>query len=172
MVASRAQAEKLLPQAKSASPVEWGKLVVAQSLDKVSDAPVRPGAPSAPELTGDLGIVSPPGAQGDNARVPEPLRAAVFKIDTVGGVFPEVVEADGKFHIVRLTGKTEARKRNYDEAERQIRVAIIQQKIRQREEQLQQELRKRFPVKLNSEALAKVDVNKEAKPSAAGSAAP
>jgi hypothetical protein len=156
VVGSRAQGETVLAKAKTAKPAEWGKLVEQYSLDK---SPSAAGMPS--ELAGDVGIVTAPGTANDTTHVPDALRAAVFKIGELGGVYPEVVEADGKFHIVRLAGKTDARRRTYQEAERSIRVALVQDKIRQREDKLEQELRKRFPVKVNPAALAKVSLPPE-----------
>lgn len=156
VVGSRALAENVLAKARTAKPPEWGKLVEQYSVDK---SPSNAGMPA--ELAGDLGIVTAPGTANDGTRVADPVRAAVFKIGELGAVYPEVVDADGKFHIVRLAGKTDARRRTYQEAERSIRVALVQEKIRQREEKLEEELRKRFPVKVNSAALDKVSLPPE-----------
>ncbi len=149
------KAADVLKKALTATPMEWGRLVHEHSLDK-PEAP----SPTAPlELAGDLGIVSKPGApKGENARIPEPVRAAVFEIEKVGGVLARLVEHDGKVHVVRMTGKTEARDRSYRDAERNIRVAILQQKIRDAEERLEERLRKEYPVKIDDGALSKVSV--------------
>jgi peptidyl-prolyl cis-trans isomerase C len=154
-VADEAKAKQLLEQAKKASPTEWGKLVRENSLDKSSI-----GASTTPlELSGDLGIVGPAGvAKGDNPRVPSALREAVFKIEKIGGIYPDVVKEGGKFHIVRMTGKTEARDRSVAEAERTIRVAILQERLQQSEQKLEEELRKRYPVKIDEKALEKVQL--------------
>src|SRR5262249_10560325 len=79
-----------------------------------------------------------------------------FKIENVGGVFDHVVEGDGKQYIVRLTSKTEAHHRPLAEADRAIRVALIQQKMQERERALDVELRKKFPVEINAKALAAI----------------
>ena len=155
MLGSEAQAKAALQKALSASAADWGKLVAEVSLDK---APKSTG-PVPTELAGDLGIVGPPGhPRGSNPRVPEALRAAVFEVDKVGGVLDHVVAEGGRFHVVRMTGRTEARDRSYQDAERTIRVALVQQKIREREAQLEQELRQRFPVSVDEAALAQVKV--------------
>jgi peptidyl-prolyl cis-trans isomerase C len=156
VIADRAKAQRVLEQAKKATPAEWGKLVREHSLD----AAEKSAPPTAAlELAGDLGIVSPPGdSRGANPRVPEPLRKAVFGIPAIGGVYPELVEHDGKFHLVRMTGKTDARDRSFGEAERTIRVTILQKKQDERQKQLEQELRQRFPVKIDEKALEKVGV--------------
>jgi peptidyl-prolyl cis-trans isomerase C len=152
VMSDEAKAKQVLEQAKRAGPVDWGKLVREQSLDKPPSTATTPL-----ELSGDLGIVGPPGvSKGDNPRVPDALREAVFKIDKIGGVFPEVIKDGGKFHIVRMTGKTEARDRTLTEAERTIRVAILQDRMRDAEEKLEKDLRSRFPVKIDDKALAEV----------------
>ncbi len=154
-VATEAQAKAALQRALGASAVEWGKLVSEVSLDKLGNA----AGPNPSELAGDLGIVGPPGhPRGANPRVPEALRAAVFEIDQVGGVLGHVVMDGGRFHIVRMTGRTEARDRSFQDAERTIRVALVQQKIREREAQLELELRQRYPVTVDDEALAHMKV--------------
>lgn len=161
-LADQASATKLLPQARSATPMQWGRLVQQHSLDK----PPAP-APTAPlELAGDLGIVSAPGVErGANQRIPEAVRAALFKIGKIGDVHDAVVEAEGKFFIVRLIGKSDARDRPFKEAERSIRVSLVQEKIRAAELKLEQELRKKYPVKIDDAALEQVQL-----PSAASAA--
>lgn len=155
VVADKAKAQKLLEEAKQASPMQWGKLVQEHSLDK----PPKPSATQPLELAGDLGIVGPPGAEkGDNPRVPEALRKAVFAIKDVGGVHDGVVESDGKFHIVRMTGRTEERDRSFAEAERTIRVAILQDRVEKLEQRLQKEIRERFPVTIDEKALGKIEL--------------
>jgi peptidyl-prolyl cis-trans isomerase C len=154
-LANEADAKALLEKAQAASPAEWGKLVA----EKSRDAKTKPGAALPPELAGDLGIVGPPGhARGANPAVPEPLRAAVFEIEKVGGVLPRVVAAPGGFHIVRMTGKTDARDRSFADASRSIRVALIQERVRAREAALEAELKQKYPVKIDEAQLAKIAV--------------
>ncbi|MFZ5895844.1 MAG: peptidylprolyl isomerase [Myxococcota bacterium] len=168
-VANRAQAEALLAKAKDASAAEWGKLVTENSLDKGS----RALGSTPPELSGDLGIVGPPGhARGANPRVPESLRAAAFKIEKVGGVYSEVVPEGGVFHIVRLTSRTDARERSFEAAERSIRVTLVQELVKRREASFEQELRSKYKVDIDEAALAKVHAPKPAPSSSGGSAPP
>ncbi|HYP90028.1 MAG TPA: peptidyl-prolyl cis-trans isomerase [Polyangiaceae bacterium] len=152
-LASEAEAKAVLEKAAGASPAEWGKLVAEKSRDPRG----KPSATLPAELAGDLGIVGPPGhARGENPNVPEPLRAAAFEIEKLGGVLPRVVAADHAFHVLRLTGKTDARDRSYADAERSIRVALLQERIRAREAELEQELKKKYPVTIDEAALAKL----------------
>ncbi|HEY4105609.1 MAG TPA: peptidyl-prolyl cis-trans isomerase [Polyangiaceae bacterium] len=166
VMANEAQAKAVLDKARTASPSEWGKLVAENSLDK----PEKSAGPAPAELAGDLGIVGPPGhPRGANPRVPEALRAAVFQIDKVGDVLDHLVPDSGKFQIVRMTSKSDARDRSFQDAERTIRVAIAQEHIRTRETQLETELRQRFPVTIDDQALSQVKVPE---PASGGSATP
>ena len=153
VLSSAGQARTVLPKALKASPADWGKLVEQHSKR-------APGGPTTPvELAGDLGIVGPPGhPRGNNPRVPEPVREAVFKIPATGTTYGEVVEADGKFYVIRLTSKTDARERKYEDSSRAIRTAVVQARIREREAALEKELRERFPVKVDEAALSTVAV--------------
>lgn len=155
VVATEVQANAARQKAAGASAVDWSKLVNDLSLDKAA----KSSAPFPVELAGDLGIVGPPGhPRGANPRVPEALRAAVFQIEKVGGVFDHVVPDAGRFHVLRMTGRTEPRDRSFQDAERTIRVALVQERIRAREQQLERDLRQRYPVSVDDEALSKVKV--------------
>lgn len=150
---SEAEAKVVLERARAATPAEWGKLVA----EKSRDTKTKPSASMPAELAGDLGIVGPPGhPRGDNPNVPEALRAAVFEIDKLGGVLGRPVAAGGKFHVVRMTGKTDARDRSFSDAERSIRVALVQEQIRAREAELESELKKKYPVTIDEAQLAKI----------------
>ena len=154
------KAGDVLEKAKLATPAEWGRLVREHSRDK---PPAGDQGPA--ELLGDLGIVGSPGdARGKNPRVPEALREAVFKIDKLGGVYPELVKAGGEVHVVRLVGKTEARERTFVEAERAIRVSLVQERLARAEQELEQDLKRRFPVTLDDKALEKVKVELDGGP--------
>jgi parvulin-like peptidyl-prolyl isomerase len=158
---TRAEAEKVLKEAESlpkdpaqgANAKAWGELFYKYSLT----APKERG-PNAPlDLAGDLGIVGPPGdARGGKPQVPEPVRAAVFRIGNVFGIAGEVVEADGKFYVVRMSGITAGHHKTPAEADRSIRVAILQQKMQDRERALEEELKRKFHVEIDEAALATV----------------
>jgi parvulin-like peptidyl-prolyl isomerase len=151
-LASEAAANEILAAAKKASSAaEWGELVRSRSLDQHA----RDNVPI--DLAGDLGIVSPPGdPRGDNPRVPPEVRAAVFAIPEIGGVYDKVVASGGKFYVVRLTQKIPPHERTYEEAERSIRVKLAQDKLRAREDELLAELRKSVKVEIDEAALATV----------------
>jgi peptidyl-prolyl cis-trans isomerase C len=151
----RKEAEKVLPDAKKASPMEWGKLV-----QKYADPPVKPGPGQPLETLGDLGIVGPPGdPKGDHVRVPAEIRAAAFEIPgEVGAVLDRVVSADGKHFVIKIAGKSPPHERSFPEAERSIRGILLQQKMEARTKELEDSLRKQFPVTIDEGVLAQVSV--------------
>jgi peptidyl-prolyl cis-trans isomerase C len=152
---SEAAAEQALDAAKkTTTPKDWGEIVKARSVDPQAKANVPV------DLAGDQGMVSAVGdPHGENTRVPDAVRAAVFEIAKVGDVFPRVVHADIRYFVVKLTQKTDAHDRTYAEAERSIRVKLVQEKLKQRDEDLVTALRAKFPVQIDEAALAKVAVD-------------
>lgn len=155
VMAKRSKAERVLKDALAATPEQWGQLVRSHSLD-----PVPAGQAVPAELAGDMGIVTRPGSNApDAATVPESIRTAVFSIEKTGGVFGQLIETEGKFHIVRLIGKSEARQRSYEEAERSVRVSVVRRRVREAEAALEQELRKKYPVTIDQEALKQIEVS-------------
>ncbi len=153
-------AASVLESATKATPVQWGDLVRARSIEDRSGASPKPDAEGPLDLAGDLGFVSPPGdPRGTNVHVPEEVRAAVFEIGGVGEVLPRVVPAGGKFYIVKLSSKAEGHDRTLQDAERSIRVRLAQEKVRAAEDALVDELRKQYPVAIDEAALAQVKVD-------------
>ncbi|HEY3816732.1 MAG TPA: peptidyl-prolyl cis-trans isomerase [Polyangiaceae bacterium] len=154
VLSSEATAATTLDTARKANGAQWGELVRAKSTDALakSNTPI--------EMAGDFGFVSPPGdARGANQRVPEEVRAAIFDVDKVGDVLPRVVKAgNGKYYVVKLTGRTEAHDRTLEDSERQIRVKLAQDDIRAREVALLDDLRRQYPVKIDEAALGQVSV--------------
>lgn len=152
VLADDAAAKAVLEQAKTATAMQWGKLVERYSLN----APPKAGPTSPVELFGDVGIVNAPGAKDTNPAVPTEVRQAVFEIEKVGGVYPSLVKSGGKAYVVRMTSQSDARERSLAEAERTIRVAIVQERITDAEARLEAELRRRFPIKIDDAALQRI----------------
>jgi parvulin-like peptidyl-prolyl isomerase len=145
--------EALAAAKKAPSPTQWGEIVRAKSVDPQARANVPV------DLAGDLGIVSPPGdPRGENTRVPDEVRAAVYELAESGDIFDKVVASRGKFYVVRLTQKIPPHERTYEEAERSIRVKLAQDKLRAKEDELIAELRKSVKVEIDDGALATVKV--------------
>jgi peptidyl-prolyl cis-trans isomerase C len=150
---TKTSAERVLEDARAGDAGSWGELVRAWSLD-------RPGKDVPPDLTGDLGFVSPPGdPRGNNDRVPPEVRAAVFELGRVGEIVPRVVAANGHFYIVKLESKSEAHDRTLEDAERSIRVKLSHDAARAREDQLLEDLRRQVPVQIDDAAVAEVKVD-------------
>jgi len=153
VVASQPAANAVLDALKR-DPTAWGDLARSKSIDSQS----RAGAP--PELAGDLGFVSPPGdPRGTNARVPDEVRSAVFTVGNVGEVLTRAVEANRKYYVVKLAGKTEPQNRTLEDAERSIRVKLAQDKAHEKELALLEQLRTQYPVQIDEAALARVKVD-------------
>lgn len=158
VLATEAGAKDVLEQAKktagAAQATQWGELVRSKSTDSQAKANVPV------DLVGDMGMVSPPGdGRGENTRIPEAVRAGLFEIPKVHDVLERVVAAESRFYVVRLTQKTEAHDRSYQEAERAIRVKLAQDKIRAKEDELLAQLRAKFPVVVDEKVLATVRVD-------------
>jgi hypothetical protein len=154
VMSDKKAAEKVLKEAEKVSTgAAWGELFYKHSLT----APKEKG-PNAPlDLAGDLGIVGPPGEpRGANPQVPEPVRAAVFTIGNVGSIAGELVEVEGKYYVVRMNGITAGHHRTLAEADRSIRVSILQQKMQDQERALEEQLKKKFPVQIDDAALAAI----------------
>jgi peptidyl-prolyl cis-trans isomerase C len=156
VVADDKSGRDVLDHAKKTSPVQWGELVRAKSID----AAARANVPV--DLAGDYGMVTPPGSTaGDNGKVPAEVREAAFQISNVGDVYEKLVKVstDPHLYIVRLTQKTDGRERGYAESERAIRVKLVQDKVRERENDLLSQLRAQYPVQIDDAVLATVNVN-------------
>jgi hypothetical protein len=156
VMSDKKEAAKILKEAlKIKSPKEWGELFAKHSLT----APKTPGPANPAEMAGDLGIVGPmEDPRGANPKVPDVVRAAAFKLKDVNEVAADLVESEGRWFIVRLNGKTQAHKRTLAEADRAIRVLLVQEKMTEREHALEEELRKKFPVEIDEGALAAVKI--------------
>lgn len=156
LVADKKDAEKVLKDAKKVKTAqEWGELWAKSSMNAPKQPPKNQGSPV--DLAGDLGIVGPlDDARGANPKVPESVRQLVFKLSGVGAVADEIPEIDGKFFIVRMNGQTPPHKRTLAEAERSIRVLLVQQKMADREAELEKSLRARFHVEVDDKALADI----------------
>jgi DNA-directed RNA polymerase subunit F len=156
VVPDNAKAPAVLDAAKKApTAAKWGELVRAKSVDPAAKANVPI------DLAGDFGIVSPPNEPGgDSAKAPREVRAAAFDIPVVGQVYDTLVKVPNDTHvyIVRLSQKFDAHERTLAEADRAIRVKLVQEKVREREDDLLNRLRAEYPVQIDDAVLATVHV--------------
>ncbi len=107
---------------------------------------------------------------------PDAVRKAAFTLKTVGDVYPEVVQSEKGFHVIKLTGKREALSRTLEDARRLIQNRLWRQKRESAIEKFVTELRTKANIQESAELLAKVQVKAEAPvsspPSLTGSAQP
>jgi DNA-directed RNA polymerase subunit F len=149
-------AETLDAAKKAPSAAKWGELVRAKSIDPAAKAntPI--------DLVGDYGWVTAPGdPNSENTKAPEEVRAVAFQIASKGQVYdkPVKVAGDPRVFVVRLTDITPAHERTVAEADRAIRVKLVQDKVREREEDLLNRLRAEYPVQIDDAVLATVHVD-------------
>jgi hypothetical protein len=160
VMADATAAAKVLVPAAQANGAAWGELFHEHSLT----APDKRDPDAPAELEGDLGIVGPPeDPKGASVSVPAPVQKAAFELKRIGDVHPQLIEHGGRHYIVRLIGQSKGHTRSLAEADRAIRVAILQDKILERERQLEAELRKRFPVQLDDAALKSIELPEKLK---------
>ena len=155
VLADKKDAAKILKEAqKITTGAAWGDLFA-----KYSTTAPKKNAGNPAELAGDLGIVGPMSdPKGGNPRVPDAVRAAAFTLPAVGAIGADVVEAEGKVYIVRLNGITPPHRRTLGESERSIRVLLLQERMLKKERDLEAELRKKYPVQVDDQALAQVKI--------------
>ncbi len=154
-VKDEATAKSVLAQAeKNTNAAAWGELVRKFSMDSQAKANVPV------DLAGDFGMINPPGdTHSENSRVPADLVAPAFEIANVGDVLDRPVASGSSFFLIRLTQKSPPHDRAFAEAERSIRVKLVEDRIRQKEDDLIASLRKQFPVQVDDGALAQVKVD-------------
>jgi peptidyl-prolyl cis-trans isomerase C len=150
-------AVETLEVARSADAKRWGELVRERSRLPAKFQARADGSQLPVEFAGDLGLVTAPGeTRGNNARVPEVVRRAVFELRAADAIYERPVEEDGVFYIVRLLSVSPARQRTLEEAQATIRVRLLQERLRRAEQEQQQELRRKYPVLINEEVLAQL----------------
>jgi parvulin-like peptidyl-prolyl isomerase len=131
--------------------------------------------PATKDSFGDLRFFSEtPDKSGetDEPARPVAVRKAAFSLTKVGELYPEVVQSEQGFHIVKLTGKRDAQKRTLEDARRMIQNKLWRQKREEAIDKFIADLRAKAHVQINSEALAKVRVQDSVGHSAVPGAAP
>jgi hypothetical protein len=148
-------ARRVLAEASSADPERWGELVAKYGHKSVAADPALVRAPL--QVPGDLGMLSQEADSPEAAGgVAEPIRKAVFEISEVGRAHPQLIQHGGRFHIVRLVSKVEARQRSLAEVDSVIRARLVQKLQAEAETALIARLRKSISVKVDESALGRV----------------
>lgn len=122
--------------------------------------------PATKDRYGDLRFFGATPGEGEGGiEVPQPVRDAAFKLEKTGDVYPEPVQSEAGFHVVKLTGKREALERSLDDARRLIQNRLWRKRREAAIEAFVDELRKKAKVEENPALLdqVKVDPNAPAK---------
>ena len=176
------QALRAVAEATGADEDRWRALVKQYNPEAVSPQGDKTTARPPLDVAGDLGILSPPAeaavetaaaaspgsapppapkappAAGSEAdfEVPEPLRRAVFQIPEVGQVYPQPVAHAGRYYVLRLVSKLEARQRSLEEVDGIVRTLLVKRLQEQAQTELLSRLRQSVPVRIDDDALGRV----------------
>lgn len=110
---------------------------------------------------GDLRFFSEtadPKGETDDLERPAEVRKAAFSVANVGDLYPEVVQSERGYHVVKLTGRREALKRTLEDARRMIQNKLWRSKREEAIEKFVADLRAKANVQENPDALARVQV--------------
>ena len=155
LIADRATAERVLAEVRAN---ERDMAIFSRLAQRHSeDEETRRGS-----RNGDLRFFGRDGSRGgdtDEAPVPAPLAEAAFSIERIGGVYPELVQTDAGFHIVKLTGRRAALRRTLEEARRPIQNRLWRQKREDAVEEFVAGLREEAEVEENLGALDSVRID-------------
>jgi peptidyl-prolyl cis-trans isomerase C len=94
----------------------------------------------------------------DEPARPAAVRKAAFSLANAGDLYPEIVQSEQGFHIVKLTSRRDPLQRSLDDARRMIQNKLWREKREQSIEKFVADLRAKANVQENAEALAKVQV--------------
>mgnify|MGYP003546936944 CR=1 FL=1 len=94
----------------------------------------------------------------DEPARPAAVRKAAFSLANIGDLYPELVQSEQGWHVVKLTGRREPLKRSLEDARRMIQNKLWRDKREQAIEKFVAELRAKANVQENAAALAKVQV--------------
>jgi peptidyl-prolyl cis-trans isomerase C len=164
-----ALAARVLADAAGADAERWRALVQRYNPDALGPEGDKTSARPGLDVPGDLGLLSAPGqssagaaaqpappGSAPSADVPEPVRRAVFQIAEVGQVYPQPIAAAGRFHVLRLVSKLEARQRTLEEVDAAVRARLVRALQEQAEDELVTRLRRSIPVTIDEAALERV----------------
>jgi peptidyl-prolyl cis-trans isomerase C len=94
--------------------------------------------------------------------VPAPVTRAAFALVNTGDVSGVVDGGDGKFYVLKQTGRLRAVTKSYDEAKAQIRNKLFREKRQQAQKDFIDKLRTAAKIEVNEANLAKVRIDTSA----------
>lgn len=146
---------RVLGAALGSSPDRWRELVLEHAPDGAAPGDKTTARPPL-EVPGDLGMLSETADPLSPSSAPEPVRKAVFAIAEAGQVHPELVAHAGRFHVVRLVSKLEARQRSLAEVDALVRARLVSKLQADAEAALIARLRETTTVRVDEAALEQV----------------
>jgi peptidyl-prolyl cis-trans isomerase C len=155
-------AARVLAEAAGVDADRWHALVKQYNPDAAGAEGDKTAARPAIDVPGDIGLLSAPGPGNPGAgaaggtEVPEAVRRALFEIGQEGQVYPQPVAAGGRFYVVRLVSKQEARQRSLAEVDGAVRARLVRSLQEQAEDELVKRLRQSIPVSIDEQALERV----------------
>lgn len=149
VVAQKAKAEKLLAELAAApeNAELFRQRVAEHSVDRTSR-----------ERQGDLGFFSLPGLE-TKPEVPAVVAEAAFTIETVGGVYPQLLEVEKSYIIIKLTARREALHRSVDEARPMIQHRLWRKKRKEATDKLIARLRQEAKLTKDESALDEIQLD-------------
>ena len=161
-----ATAKKAAEEAKAAGASGWGALVAKYSQEK-------PAGTEAPELSGDVGYLT---AMTDphpavSPKASDEMRTQAFALGSVGDVSGPFKDALG-WHVIRMVAKNDARDQSFGDAERSIRIRLLQDLRTAKEQALIEETRKQVKVEVDEQALDALAASLTVSPPASSAPAP
>lgn len=111
------------------------------------------------ERFGDLRFLFKPEDQPDAPQaVADEVIEAAFRIEEIGGIYPELVQSAAGFHIIKLTGRREALSRSLEEVRRPLQHRLWREKREKAVESLVQQLRAQAHIEVDEEVLAQIQI--------------
>ncbi len=108
---------------------------------------------------GDLRFFARPDeASEEEGDIPDPVREAAFSIEQIGGVYPELVQTEAGYHIIKLTGRRAALNRTLEEARRPIQNRLWRERREARVQEFINGLRDGAQVEEHLDLLSEVQV--------------
>jgi peptidyl-prolyl cis-trans isomerase C len=102
----------------------------------------------------------------DTKDVPVPVVEAAFQLARTGDVAGPI-EADGRFYIIKQTGRRQATSRTFDQVKREIQNELYKERRESAQKQLVDQLRKKAKIEVFEDNLKKVRVDTSSRAGAA-----
>ncbi len=134
---------KLLRESKDKTPKGFNALVSKHSIDSLTK-----------NRGGDLRYF-----RKDNQTIPRPVVEAAFQLQKIGDLSEPVDAENGKFYIIKLTGKRKAVHKTFDEVKRQIQNQLYRTKRTEKQKEFIAKLKAKAKITIHEDKLAEITIN-------------